>query len=210
MTNKGLFIDLDGTLANSLPALRDVYYAFLAGLGAEGSETEFQQLNGPPLIKIIEMLQEHHDLPGAPADLLGRYSTMIHKAHELAPPAEGAQVLLEHARRQGWRVAVVTSSPRLSALEWLKSSGLLTQVDAVVGGDEVAFGKPAPDSYNLALSRLNSAAAHSLAVEDSRIGAISALAAGLPTLVLASLSDQPDYPPEVGFIDTLADLMEML
>ena len=51
MSGKGLFIDLDGTLASSLTALKEVYFSFLTGLGAKGSEAEFQRLNGPPWSK---------------------------------------------------------------------------------------------------------------------------------------------------------------
>jgi len=76
--------------------------------------------------------------------------------------------------------------------------------------DEVACGKPAPDPYTLALSRVHCTATESLAVEDSRIGALSAVSAGLPTWVLAAPSDRRDWPTEVRFITDLTDLMEMI
>ena len=167
-------------------------------------------MNGPPLVKIIDKLKEAHKLPGDPTELIEVYSTMIRQAYESAPPANGALVLLQRARRHGWKVAVVTSSPRLSVLEWLMRSGLSSQVDAVVGGDEVAFGKPAPDPYTLALSRVHCTPAASIAVEDSRIGATSAVSAGLSTWVLTHPCDRFDWPTEVGFINHLTDLMEML
>jgi beta-phosphoglucomutase-like phosphatase (HAD superfamily) len=83
-------------------------------------------------------------------------------------------------------------------------------VDAVVGGDEVAFGKPAPDPYTLALSRVHCTPTASLAVEDSRIGALSAVSAGLSTWVLTDPCDRLDWPAGIGFINHLADIMEML
>jgi HAD superfamily hydrolase (TIGR01509 family) len=210
LSGKGLFVDLDGTLANSLTALREVYFLFLAGLGAKGNEGEFQRLNGLPLVKIIERLIEVHNLPGDPSELTARYSMMIRQIHSSAPPSRGAQELLKHARRKGWNVTVVTSSSRLSAVEWLERSSLSSQVDFVVGGDEVSCGKPAPDPYTLALSRSNCIPAVSLAVEDSRNGAFSAVSAGLSTWVLAAPDDRSGWPPEVGFIAGLPDLMAML
>jgi HAD superfamily hydrolase (TIGR01509 family) len=210
VTGKGLLLDLDGTLADSLAALRGVYFSFLERLGATGSETEFQKLNGPPLPRIVEILKQSHTLPGAPADLLGLYSTMVEQAHKTALPADGAQLVLAHARGLGWNVAVVTSSPRRSALAWLTSSGLANQVDALVGGDEVAAGKPAPDPYQLALARIHCTSARSIAVEDSRTGALSAVAAGLSTCVLAAPSDRCNWPAGVKFIDGLRDLMGLL
>ena len=39
--HSGLFLDLDGTLADSLTALKNVYHSFLASFGASGDEVEF-------------------------------------------------------------------------------------------------------------------------------------------------------------------------
>jgi HAD superfamily hydrolase (TIGR01509 family) len=210
LAGRGLFLDLDGTLADSLTALKDVYHSFLSGFGATGDETEFQRLNGPPLARIIELLKQAHGLPGEPAELLERYSGMLRHAHQSTQPAAGALELLAHARTTGWKVAVVTSSPRLSATKWLELGGLSDKVDAVVGGDDVVAGKPAAEPYRLALSRLNCSAALSHAVEDSRIGAMSAVAAGLNTWALASPDNRSGWPEGVVFIQRLGDLIERL
>jgi HAD superfamily hydrolase (TIGR01509 family) len=210
LAGRGLFLDLDGTLADSLTALKGVYYSFLAGFGVSGDEAEFQRLNGPPLSKVVELLRTTHKLPDEPSDLLERYSVMLRKAHETARPAIGAQELLQHARACGWRIAVVTSSPRSSAQKWLDLGGLADKVDAVVGGDDVTAGKPAAEPYVTALSRLNCAAARSHAVEDSRIGARSAVAAGLKTWALAEPADRAGWPDRVVFIERLSDLLERL
>jgi len=45
-------------------------------------------------------------------------------------------------------------------------------------------------------------------VEDSRPRARAA--AGLPTLVIAGNSDRRGWPSQVGFIERLSDLLEML
>ncbi|WP_154739939.1 HAD family hydrolase [Hyphomicrobium album] len=210
MNGKGLLLDLDGTLADSVPALRAVYFAFLSGLGATGTDDEFGRLNGPPLAEIIRVLKKAHGLRDEPAALLRRYSDMIRHAHQTAPPVGGATELLQEARTRGWKIAVVTSSARSAAWDWLVRSGLSDRVDAVVGGDEVANGKPAPDPYVLGLSRVNCAAAVSLAVEDSRLGAMSAVAAGLSTWVVADPTDRSGWPAEVGFVSGLPDLLEIL
>jgi HAD superfamily hydrolase (TIGR01509 family) len=207
---KGLFVDLDGTLADSVTALKGAYHSFLGGFGAAGTEVEFQGLNGPPLTRVVESLKEAHDLPGELRELTTLYSMMIREAHGTAPPLAGARVVLELARKRGWRIAVVTSSPHVAAREWVNRTQLFNQVDAVVGGDEVVRGKPAPDPYSLALARVNCKAAFSLAVEDSPIGALSAVCAGLPTCVLADPRDRSDWPAEVRFIDRLTDVMEFL
>jgi beta-phosphoglucomutase-like phosphatase (HAD superfamily) len=204
--HSGLFLDLDGTLADSLTALKNVYHSFLASFGASGDEAEFQRLNGPPLGEIIERLRMAHKLPGTPADLLQKYSAMA-SAQQSARPAAGAYELLAHARACGLKIAVVTSSPKLSAQRWLAFGGLADKIDDVIGGDEVSAGKPAADPYIRALRRLNCSAALSHAVEDSRIGAMSAVTAGLKTWALAPPNNRAGWPRQVVFIERLTDLL---
>ena len=190
---RGLFLDLDGTLADSLGLLRGAYHGFLARFGAVGSEAEFQSLNGPPLADIVATLRRSHGLVPEVGDLLDLYAGLIARDHAAVPPAPGARAVLERARQKGWVVAVVTSTARDPARRWLERVGLDTLVDELVGGDEVSVGKPDPEPYRLALRRTGCVAARSLAVEDSPQGASSAAAAGLPVWLLA-----PVLPPHLG------------
>jgi beta-phosphoglucomutase-like phosphatase (HAD superfamily) len=43
---RGMFLDMDGTLADSVSVLRRVYFRFLEKSGCVGSDTEFDALNG--------------------------------------------------------------------------------------------------------------------------------------------------------------------
>ncbi len=209
-TDKAVLLDLDGTLADSIAALKTVYVSFLSRFGARGSDAEFGHLNGPPLAAIIAVLKDVHHLPGDAARLQEEYAAMVREAHRSAPPAAGAKQVLRVAREHGWKIAVVTSSARCMAAEWLAGNRLSSNVDVIVGGDEVARGKPAPDPYALALSRLGCLPTACLAVEDSRLGALSALAAGVPTHVLADRRDRSGWPAQVAFIERLTELLEVL
>lgn len=181
---RALLLDLDGTLADSLAPLKDVYRRFLGQFGVVGSEEEFQELNGPPLPKIITHLRRVHNLAPSEAELLALYRSLLRDIHNHVPPAEGALAVLQSARAQGWRIAVVTSSTHATAEQWLRQNGLHEWVEVIVGGDDVSRGKPDPEPYRLALQRLGADAAHSLAVEDSSMGVLAATDAGVPTLVI--------------------------
>lgn len=63
-----------------------------------------------------------------------------------------------------------------SVVAGLRIGGLF---DAMVSRDDVAAGKPAPDVYLLALSRLGAPPERSIALEDSQTGIRAAKAAGL-------------------------------
>jgi HAD superfamily hydrolase (TIGR01509 family) len=203
---RGLFLDLDGTLADSLGVLKQVYRDFLSQHRVEPSDTEFEAMNGPPLATVVSLLRQRHSLPGTDAGLLEGYLRLLGEAHAGASPNRGGRALLEAARERGWRTAVVTSATRAHAEIWLNRHRLREQVDIVVGGDEVSRGKPDPDPYLLAISRTGCDAKASIAVEDSRSGAAAAVAAGLSTHVLAD-DEEDGWPREVRFIRSLADMI---
>jgi HAD superfamily hydrolase (TIGR01509 family) len=201
---RGLFFDLDGTLADSLPALRRAYDDFLGYYSRQGGEAEFEILNGPPLAEVVALLGRGHGLPGKPEEWLALYRTLTDRAHEEATPAQGAREMLERAKARGWTVAVVTSAAAAAARAWLKRVRLDGFIADVVGGDEVKRGKPDPEPYRLALERTRCIANDSLAVEDGVQGARAALAAGLPTWVLGR--DFPKLRAEQLYRGRLASL----
>ena len=201
---RGLFLDLDGTLADTLPMLRRAYRDFLARFGASGSEREFESLNGPPIPEIVARLKTVHRLPGTAVELTARYRSLLDEAHRAAPPQDGAAELLTAARAHGWTAAVVTSNPHAATQAWLIRVGLADRVAVVVGGDDVARGKPDPEPYRLALARGGCEATTSLAIEDGVQGALAAMGAGLPTWRLGAGAEALAGQPL--FCGTLPDL----
>lgn len=209
MAPRGLFLDLDGTLADSLPAMEAAYRALLRRFGREGSAAEFQSLNGPPATVIVERVAKAHALAVPREELLAIYRELVAQAHAAAPPAGGAREVLERARKQAWTVALVTSAANTDARQWLARVGLGEFVSVVVGGGEVRRGKPDPEPYRVALQRTGCIARESLAVEDSLPGAKAAMAAALPTWLLGDKPDQ-EIAAAPLFRGTLADFHALL
>ena len=181
----GLFVDLDGTLADSITVMRTVYSRFLERFGKAGSDTEFALLNGPPLDKLVATIAAAHQLSTPTEELLTTYRDLIEAAYKDVVPNAAARDLLETARRFGLRTGVVTSNSVNLTRAWLRRVGLMEMVDTVVGGDEVSQGKPNPLPYLLALKRTACDARESLAVEDSITGGQASIAAGLRTFMLS-------------------------
>ena len=101
------------------------------------------------------------------------------------PAKPGAEALHARLRAGGVPCAVATSSAQAEAA--LSLGGRLAGFGAVVTGDQVANGKPAPDIYLEAARRLGVAPGDCLALEDSDTGARSALAAGMRVVVVPDL-----------------------
>ena len=207
MTRRGLFIDLDGTLADSLPVMRAVYGRFLDRFGKPATDAEFARLNGPPLAEIVADLARTHAIEGTQGSLLETYWSLIEDAYRGVRPTPGAVELLQAARTAGARVGVVTSSASGLTGRWLRRVGLDGLVDVVVGGNDVQRGKPDPEPYRCAMERAGCAAADSLAVEDSATGARSAVAAGMPTVLIRT---DVAPPPAVTVVDGLEGVTALL
>ncbi len=202
---RGLFLDLDGTLADTLPRLRQAYRDFLARFGRAGSCAEFERLNGPPLAEIVAALARGHALAAPPPDLLATYSDLVAAAQRQAPARDGAAELMAMARRRGWAVAVVTSATEALARNWLRGAGLEDLVDAVIGGDQVRRGKPDPEPYLVALARTGCDAGRSIAVEDSPSGDRAPASAGIPSWAIDAVYRR-GWPAGIRFIDRFDQL----
>jgi HAD superfamily hydrolase (TIGR01509 family) len=91
--------------------------------------------------------------------------------------------------------AVATSTRRDRATSKLVRTALLPRFGALVGGDEVDRGKPAPDIYLEAARRLGAHAPSCLVLEDSDAGVRGALAAGMTPIMVPDL-----LPPAADLI----------
>jgi HAD superfamily hydrolase (TIGR01509 family) len=98
---------------------------------------------------------------------------------------QGARAAIE---RLGARFALAIASGSFAAEihEILDAAGLRSAFRAIVGANDVARTKPAPDPYETAVRRLGVQPSAAVAIEDSRWGLESARAAGLRTIALTT------------------------
>jgi HAD superfamily hydrolase (TIGR01509 family) len=104
----------------------------------------------------------------------------------------GLDELLDLLDAHGIPKAVATSTRRERAQAKLARTDLLHRFDALVGGDEVALGKPAPDIFIAAADRLGAARSGCVVLEDSEPGVIAAFAAGMTPIMVPDLHPPSD------------------
>ena len=109
-------------------------------------------------------------------------------AREPVPVTPGVHALLDWIERRPWPCAVATSTARERAYAQLARAELMPRFHALVGGDEVARGKPAPDIYREAARRLGVAAGECVAFEDSEPGVRAAVAAGMQVFMVPDIA----------------------
>jgi HAD superfamily hydrolase (TIGR01509 family) len=177
---KAIFIDLDGTLADTLSGFYFIYDSFLKSHGKQGSREEFTELVGPSIPEVIEILKKRHGITSSFDDLQREYAVAIMRHYrsgvKLYP---GAKEFLVEARNKGFQLALVTSALKSMAETFLHSHGIAELFDLIVTGDEVEHSKPDPQIYKLAIERLGLEPFEAVAIEDAVKGIQSAQAAGL-------------------------------
>jgi HAD superfamily hydrolase (TIGR01509 family) len=101
----------------------------------------------------------------------------------------GVERLLKQAGQMGVRVGLATTSALENVnplLEKNLDKQLMDSIEFIGAGDMVALKKPAPDIYELVMSRMELEAKDCLAIEDSANGLESALAAGLKSVLITA------------------------
>ncbi len=184
-----VFIDLDGTLIDSIPALFRNYQEFLKNRGRVGTKEEFKTINGPSLPEIISYLKEAHGLQESVSELTCAYNRCLEANYrDAVAPREDAFETLAELNHRRYRLSLVTSTHGhlvrsiLTRLDWYHF------FDRLITGDSVERAKPAPDIYLLATSLAGTAASDSIAVEDSPNGILAAAKAGCIPIGLSAES----------------------
>ncbi|HWE76359.1 MAG TPA: HAD family phosphatase [Stellaceae bacterium] len=205
---RGIFFNLENTLADSAGALRDAFDRFAAQCRVVPSDQVFAEISGISQPMAVALLKRRWSLPYSLDEIKRHYAPLIDAAFQSIAPTESAATTLETAFRNGWSVGIVTAISGAHSRAWLARTRLAPFVDIVVGGDDVVLGKPEPEPYRIALVRSGGTRELSIAVEDSPLGAKSALAAGIRCYaVAAENAPVADWPEGVRLIESLDKLI---
>ncbi len=111
-------------------------------------------------------------------EIIDLYVSRVHGAMARTPAPE----LVARLAGRGVIQGCASSSPLRIVAANVAAVGLGDHLAAVLGREDVAHGKPAPDLYLLAAERLGVAPTDCLAVEDTASGLEAAKAAGLTVI----------------------------
>ena len=185
-----IFFDLDGTLVDSLDAMYNAYLEFLKDNKIQGNREEFERLNGPSLKEITAILKKKYRLDQDNKELFESYERKIKKAYqEKIKPFKNSSNLLKTLKRNGFNLALVTSSTRKITRSLIKRNNWEKYFSNIVYGDEVVNSKPHPQIYNICCERTKADKKKILVVEDSKNGFLSAKRAGLKCILINNGKD---------------------
>ena len=179
-----VIFDCDGTLVDSEPLSRTAWERALEPYGYVITDADAEASVGLPYPRVHAFFAARAALPAAD-EFWNELSAELYELIDAdLEPFDDAVNAARELRARGVPVAVASSSFRDRLHRTLSRAGLLDAFDAVVAGDEVEHGKPAPDMFLLAAERLGVEPAACVVVEDSPPGVQAGLAAGMITLAV--------------------------
>jgi beta-phosphoglucomutase-like phosphatase (HAD superfamily) len=190
---EAVLFDMDGVLVDSEPWWNEVRVAFARAHGRPWTHEDQATCMGGNSREWAEIMQARLRLPelavedildAVVAGVVGRYRDSPGPIIDDAP----AHVRRIAATRP---VAIASSShPEIIAAA-MDALGVRDVLGAIVSSDEVPLGKPEPDVYLLAASRLGVEAGRCLVVEDSLNGVRAGKAAGMTVVLVPNASVPP-------------------
>lgn len=182
--NRAVLWDMDGTLVDSAEyhwqAWRDsmsregfpvTHGQFLATFGQRNDSILRQWLGEKATPELIQRI-------GDAKEALYRQ----HVREQGMAPLPGALEWVTLLHRQGWRQAIASAAPRANIetiLEVLQASQCF---QAIVSADDVHRGKPDPEVFLIAATKLGVVPRYCIVVEDAEHGILAARAAGMKSI----------------------------
>ncbi|WP_299345816.1 HAD family phosphatase [uncultured Maritalea sp.] len=189
---EAVVFDMDGLLLDTEQIYKRVMQQLCQEWGHELTHEMFAAFVGIPQTENVPIYQQFF---GKDFDVQTYENLMVERAHEEMskgiPVKNGAKELVAGLSARGVPIAVATSTGA-SAHKHLEEAGLHSYFDTIVTRMDVTKGKPHPEPFLTATSRLGFAPENCIAFEDSHNGVRSASAAGLATVMVPDILDPTD------------------
>jgi HAD superfamily hydrolase (TIGR01509 family) len=177
---RAILFDLDGLMVDSEPHSLASWGAVLSERGVTLTRSVIDHMFGLRQIEAARMLVDVYGLTEDPGGLAReKEEYQIHHLDGQIAAMPGLFDLLEESERHGLLVAVASSGARRYVAAVLAAIHLTGRFHAVVTGDDVINGKPAPDVFLTAAHALEIESRHCLVLEDAPAGVQAAKAAGM-------------------------------
>ena len=177
----GFIFDLDGTLADTMPAHYQAWTLIAARHGLTFPEDRFYQLGGVPTAKIAAQLVAAAGLTLDPLVVAKEkeqaYVASLFDGANVRPIAPVLEIARRH-RGEG-RLAVASGGLRHLVERTLAQLGIADWFTAVVAAEDTVRHKPEPDVFLEAARRIGAAPADCTVYEDTDIGLEAARRAGM-------------------------------
>jgi HAD superfamily hydrolase (TIGR01509 family) len=176
-----ILFDFDGVIADTEPQYDLFFDRLAAKYHLAGNFAAL--IKGTTLAAVMEKYFNHLS-PAEQAQIIEehrRYELQMNYAFIL-----GAREAIARFKAQGYKIAVVTSSPNEKMNVALRKMNLENVFDVLITADKITRGKPDPMCYLLAAEELRVPPAECVVFEDSIAGITAGKNAGMQVIGLAT------------------------
>lgn len=209
-----VLFDLDGTLVDSERENVESVVLACRRVGAELTDDERKFIIGHSWNEIYALISARHRMPLRMDALIAsaveeKRALMAHTGYRTLPAA------VETVRRLARRcpLAIASGASRIEVQDAIHGVGIADCFQVVLGAEDYAQGKPAPDPYLMAMDRLGvrAYAARCIVIEDATPGILSGRAAGA-RVIAVRVGNFVGYDLSAAHlvVDTLADVTDQL
>uniref|UniRef100_A0A7I4B1J4 riboflavin kinase n=1 Tax=Physcomitrium patens TaxID=3218 RepID=A0A7I4B1J4_PHYPA len=191
-----IVFDLDGTLLDTESIADEVLAIVLTRHGKVWDGRGAQNRMGKRPLEAAAAVIQDYGLACTPLELNLEVLELLQERWKNARTLPGAVRLIKHFYSHGIPMAIASSSPARN----IKIK--LCHQEVVVAGDMVENGKPAPDIFLEAASRLNVEPIKCLVIEDAPAGVLAAKAAGMQVVAVPSIPSK-DARPQYSSADVI-------
>jgi len=207
MNRKAVIFDFDGVLIDTGEFHRQSWYDMGKLEGFEITAKFFYDTFGMQNYQIIPMLLGKDVTAEKIESLANRKEEHFREliAGKLCL-LEGVRPFVESVKQAGFLLAIGSSAPRANVEFMLKELPISDYFDAVVAGEDVRNGKPAPDTFALAAKKLGIDSKDCVVIEDAPVGVEAARNAGMKVVAVTTTADR--Y--KLSRADLIADSLDEL
>jgi HAD superfamily hydrolase (TIGR01509 family) len=211
---KAVIFDMDGLMIDSERVTYDGYVIEFAKLGFDYPKEFYKKLLGK---RIPEILDLHYQMFGKDIDM----ETIISNVHAYmanqfetvgVPLKPGLKELLSYLKEHGCKTIVATSSQRARVDKILSLAGITEYFDGSICGDEVANGKPHPETFLKACEKLGVEPCEAVVLEDSESGILAGWNGKIRVICVPDMKyPEPEYADKCWkIVDSLHDVIDIL
>ncbi|MFH1381666.1 MAG: HAD family phosphatase [Chloroflexota bacterium] len=186
-STRAVIWDMDGVLADTAPYHFAAWQTFWQKRGIPFTDEDFKHTFGLRNDGIIRYVLKRVITPAETDEMAKEKEDSFRKlAKGKIQPLPGAVSLVKRLDKAGFKTALASSTPVENIRLVLTSLGIDGCFQAIVSGDEVAEGKPSPQSFLLAAEKLGVRPADCIVIEDAVAGVTAAKRARMRCLAVTN------------------------
>jgi len=210
--NRAAIFDMDGLIIDSEPYWRQAEIECFGEIGLQLTEDDCRRTMGYRLNEVIDFWFVRHPWENCSKENLEHniVNRVIELTQEYGSALPGVYQAIQLFNRMGFRLGVASSSPDRLITAVLNALELNSHFEVVHSAQHEKWGKPHPQVFMTAATKLDVLPQNSVVLEDSFHGVIAGKAAKMKVIAVPDEHDRMDlgYGAADLVIDSLEELNE--